>query len=306
MEQVNGSKTGTSSYWMQLYKTITKSLEHMVIVHHTDRDEVDAAVAEQMLFLTLGQGLPERYQAKRAKRLIQELREYFTGDWGSHILRYRCKGGCGGDGEKCRREAIAHATTLVSQALFSAKMVIPVPSRWWKCAPAARKVLLGCGLHQLFRQASARYRRGDAQAPEGGGGIGGVDGANASEEWHAIHGFRVGKTFEFFNSAATVVTTATYLQAVSLTSHILAWLMRHDALLQRHHSAQVQEEFYGSSADLPPLHGPTGARASTRSRADHVRAFFCRVESPVRKALEEAVRLLDPGARAIWFTFKVK
>eukprot|EP00969_Alexandrium_andersonii_P238443 10524901-Alexandrium_andersonii.AAC.1 len=63
------------------------------------------------------------------------------------MVRYACRiPGCSG-GEACRDHAEKHVHYMLLQALFCKKVIIPSLSRWWKCAPLCRQVLLGCALH---------------------------------------------------------------------------------------------------------------------------------------------------------------
>ena len=55
------------------------------------------------------------------------------------------------------------------------------------------------------------------------------------------------------------------------------------------------EAFYGHAPVPEAVHGPTGAREATTSRAEHVIGFFSDSLSPVRLALEDSTALLDPN-----------
>ncbi len=45
--------------------------------------------------------------------------------------------------------------------------------------------------------------------------------------WHALHNFRVQRTFEFFNRSDTVETMVIILQSQSVAHHVMAWCMKH-------------------------------------------------------------------------------
>ena len=87
-------------------------------------------------------------------------------------------------------------------------------------------VLLGVSLHNLWPRSAPRCIRRQAPAAEGEGPPN-VDGPQTEDAWHALHSFRVRKTFDFFQRGNLVCTLVLLLQSMQPAYVCMAWMMKH-------------------------------------------------------------------------------
>lgn len=284
------------AYWSALIRRLhSVLLARMVVTHHqASHNPEHRMVAEGLLDMTLGQGMPEESWSRKNRELKQDMLGCLCGDWTSQTPRYHCRDPTCNGGDDCQKTAADHVLHLLLHTMFARKVIVPSASRWYKFAPLARQVLLGIGLHGLWAQlAPASWRRpaghaGD-QAEEAVPG-GDVEYADGELDWHAIHAWRVRKTYDFFHRADTASNLILVLQSLQLPHTIMRWLMKYESSVRRSQScmdyADDEEDIYKMSA------------------ADIALVFLSPSTSPVTKTLAEgASMLLEEQRHRHWRCF---
>jgi hypothetical protein len=126
------------SYWEALTRMAHRTIQDVVILHHTGENFEHRRIAEDILQLTLGEGNSSEFVPARVQALCRDLLDAFVGDWTSSAIKYRCRTlHCPG-GESCKKAARAHLAMLMMRALFGRRVVVPSANRWWKCLPLCR------------------------------------------------------------------------------------------------------------------------------------------------------------------------
>eukprot|EP00959_Pyramimonas_sp_CCMP1952_P106100 2218420-Pyramimonas_sp.AAC.1 len=77
------------------------------------------------------------------------------------------------------------------ELIFKSKIAIPVVSRWWKCAPAARKLLLGLACHNILAKLAPTHAKRTSEDARG-------------DDWHQEMTFRIRATHTWFNDGASM------------------------------------------------------------------------------------------------------
>ena len=135
------------SYWLRLAQQIRIVIASSLVVRHNDHevDPAHAAVARDIVALTLGEGLSDERVPRRKQEDMKELVNLF--DWCTDLFTYNCPiPDCAG-GDACKRHAVDALSLTAMRTVFARRPVIPSLSRWWKVTPLARQVLLGVALH---------------------------------------------------------------------------------------------------------------------------------------------------------------
>jgi hypothetical protein len=126
------------SYWEALTRMAHRTIEDVVILHHTGDHFEHRRIAEDILHLTLGEGNSSDLVPPRVQALCRDLLDAFVGDWTSSSIKYRCRTlHCPG-GEPCKKAARTHLAMLMMRALFGRRVVVPSANRWWMCLPLCR------------------------------------------------------------------------------------------------------------------------------------------------------------------------
>ena len=278
-----------SSYWAQLYTMVTGMVhELLVVVHNYAPNAQHAGVARQVLRLAWCDGLPDEMISGRRKKVMDETLRVFVGNWASETMLYLCpRQGCEG-GAACRAHAVAHATQLLSRLLFSRKPVEPTVSRWWKCMPLTRVVLLGVAVHSLWARACPRRARGANHAPPAAA-EGHLDPRDQQEDehWRAIHNYRCERTWQYFQASDTAVTPLLVLSSLSPAHQIMAWVLARGGVPSR-----TKREFCGVQ---------TAALTNAKPKPEVLLEFFGPATSPIWSALHAgSTVLLTPHAQPYW------
>ena len=140
---------------------------------------------------------------------MQTFLELFSGDWTCDTITFHCKIACCAGGGICRRHAVETVQLAARKLLFSRGVQIPALNRWWKYAPMARQVLLGCALHSLWILAvPAKMSRHQIDAQVLG------EDALPEDSWHAVHNARVKLTWESSQVSNLVCDLVVQLQSL--------------------------------------------------------------------------------------------
>ena len=276
-----------STYWSELIKrthTWMQDEKNFVITHTDDGNEVLARAAGHILDLTLGEGLPMDKHSHEMVNLREELLRHFTGNWSSaSTVRYRCyREGCGG-GDECRSAAVRHAMGMLYRSVYARKVQIPSVSRWWKCQPLMRQVLLGVCLHRMWPQnapTGVKQTRRLPPAPvvdhdaEDAPHEPAVDGG----DWHWLHGFRVQRTSQYLCLPDTAANLIVSLRACVPATMVKAWLMDRESDQKRL---------------KPPAAGGGPDEAVQARRIASFIEFLDPAKSPVTRAWAEGTKMLQ-------------
>ena len=128
---------------------------NLVILHNSPApDPRHEKVAADIVRLTLGNGLDDKYLKPHVKAAMATVLTTFSGDWTGHAVTHRCCVPLCPGGKTCRQRTIDNLTVILTKVLFSHKVQIPAVSRWWKCTPIMRHILLGVSLHNLWPSAA--------------------------------------------------------------------------------------------------------------------------------------------------------
>lgn len=189
----------------------------------------------------------------------------------------------------------------LAYSVFSRKAVVPCVGRWWKCLPMIRQVLLGCALHRLWPSAAPKKVKSRLGQPAvqidpdlvEQDGLPGVC-ADGNDNWHAMHSFRVQKSFDFFNRPDIVTSLIIALRSQAPAHHLIAWMMKHlsvETESQRLEKLQifvspVQSPVYAAAAHGWELMSETRHwQAALAFNSLPLSAFFCAIWKALLPAL---------------------
>ena len=205
-----------STYWLAMVESTMRVIDQkLLVLHYNAEPQIEAhrKVATHILHLCL---------EGSAVECMQTFLELFSGDWTCDTITFHCKIACCVGGGICRRHAVETVQLAARKLLFSRGVQIPALNRWWKYAPMARQVLLGCALHSLWILAvPAKMSRNQIDAPVL------CEDALPEDSWHAVHNARVKLTWEFFQAPNLVCDLVVQLQSLEPRWRLMAWLMKH-------------------------------------------------------------------------------
>lgn len=226
-----------ASYWTSLIRAVRAWLRKSVVVLHNDSSpqDRDQEVAEHILRLTLCKGLPDDMLSARDLDVKADMLSVFSGDWTSDVVRYRCRDPDCPGGAACKKKATDKMMRLLLETVFAKKVVIPSLNRWWRFTPVARQVLLGVAIHGVW--AHGAPSRTAAAGPEQADG---AEAGGADDTWHAVHKFRVRKTFEFLKRGDAAGSLILILQSLGPAHLIMAWIMGHMGAQPRQGTSKAQ------------------------------------------------------------------
>ena len=173
-------------------------------------------------------------------------------------MRFNCTDPECPGGEICRKRAVKKITELIEEAAYGRKVVHPCLSRWWKFTPCARIILFGIAFFRLWRNAAPIKKKGmPAIEPVQ------IDGINIDmgDDWHAMHNWRVGATFDFFARPTLCSTLILTLQSLQCGHQIMGWIMKY---LGFHRNASID-----GGDDAEPNANAAGGRCMLKTGAKH-------------------------------------